>query len=156
MPHSGPNNCCVGHHPFEWECSSVLSKLTSHQICSLAKLPTEHVSAGNTHHDIFCARTIVPMPLFLCIVPVESCLRHRAPAIVLVPVAVPSCLCQCACARAIVTVPLCPRHCARTIVPPVPSLPCHCSITSDTHAVNIASVTNPSMVQPCWCHYRLY
>jgi hypothetical protein len=42
-----------------YKCSSGLSKLTSRQICLAAKLPTEHVSAGNTHHDIRHARASV-------------------------------------------------------------------------------------------------
>ena len=130
-----------------WRC---LSNSARRQIYLAAKLPIEHVSARNTHHNMCHPRVIVPMPSFLGIVPIESCLQHRAPAIVLVPVAVPLCQCQCACARAIVTVPSCPRHGARAIVlppsraivsVPVPSRLCHCSITSDTHAVNGASVT---------------
>jgi hypothetical protein len=80
-----------------------------------------------------------------------------------------SCPCNCSHARgcAIVPVPMClrqghrdcaivPAPFARTIVPPAPSRPGHCSITSDTHAVNIASVTYPLMLQPRWCRYRLY
>jgi hypothetical protein len=139
----------------DYKCSSALSKSTSRQIYSVAKRPTEHVSAGThiTHVPCpcHCADAIVPV--------------HRAHQIM----PATSCPCNCSHARgcAIVPVPMClrqghrdcaivPAPFARTIVPPAPSRPGHCSITSDTHAVNIASVTYPLMLQPRWCRYRLY
>jgi hypothetical protein len=106
-------------------------------------------------HITTCA---VPVPSCRChrycaIVPVESRLCHRALQLF-------SCtwLCRRACANVPVPGPSCLGHRARSIVPvpsfhraivsvPVPSLPCHCSITSDTQAVNIASVTYPLMVK---------
>ena len=96
--------------------------------------------------------TIVPMPLCPCqcarailsyvnstdtihSVPRESCLSHRACAIILVPAIEPSCPCNCRlCARAILPVPscLCQRAYDRAIVPcqraraivPVPTCLC--------------------------------
>ena len=139
---------------------SALSKSTSQKICSLVKLRTAHVSAGHTHHNMRRARAIVPMPSLLChhacrITPMPLC-----PAIVVVHMAVPPCLCQCACARAIAPGPLWPLQCTHAIVPPRQRVTAcaiaSCSITSDTQAVNIASVTYPLMVQPCWCSCCLY
>ena len=121
-------------------CSLVLSKTTSQQTYPLAKLPTEHVSAGHTQHDICRARAIMPVPSFLChrarrikpmpsrpcnrSLPNPSCLCHHACANV--PVPKPSCLCHFA--HAIVPVPscLCPSHRASACaIVSVPLFPCH-------------------------------
>jgi len=159
-PHSDPKNCRVCHGAFEWKWSSALSKSTSQKICSLAKLRTAHVPAGNTHHDMRHDRSIVPMPSLLChracrIAPVPLCPEMCCHAL-----AVPPCLCQCACARAIAPVPSCPLHCTHAIVPPSHRVSAcaiaSCSITSNTQAANIASVTYTLMVQLYCCCYRLY
>ena len=118
-----------------------------------------------------CGQRMYPPDIHIttCAVPVPSCRCHRycritpmpsCPAIVVVHMAVPPCLCQCACARAIAPGPLWPLQCTHAIVPPRQRVTAcaiaSCSITSDTQAVNIASVTYPLMVQPCWCSYCLY
>jgi len=121
----------VPHRTFEWECSSALSKTTSRQTYSLSKLPTEHASAGHTHHDISRARAIVPVPLVLChrarrIVPAPLCPCNRSRACDCATVSVPSCKCNRSCACAIVPVQLflCPSHCACATMPVPPCL-CH-------------------------------
>ena len=115
-----------------WRCLNRLAE----KICPLAKLTTEHVSAGNTHHDIGHASG--QRHRSCAIGTVESCMHHRAPESVLAPVTALPCPCRrasqsvlCRCHRARKKVPVpkpsCLCHCVCFSHLPAPFGPCHCS-----------------------------
>jgi len=137
-PHSDPTNCRVCHCIFEWEWNV-------HRHC-LSRLAEKYVRWQSCHQRMYPPEKHITT----CVMPVPSCRCHRYCA----TVPVESRLCHRELQLLLCTW-LCHRACANVSVP-APSHPCHCSITSDTQAVNIASVTYPLMVQPCWCCYRLY
>ena len=68
---SGPSNHSCEIAPLQMFSS------TNQTICSLAKLPTEHVSAGKTHHDMRRARAMADATVI-----VKSCPLTHACAIV--------------------------------------------------------------------------
>ena len=130
----------------DYKCSSALSKSTSRQIYSVAKRPTEHVSAGThiTHVPCpcHCADAIVPV--------------HRAHQIM----PATSCPCNCSHARgcAIVPVPMClrqghrdcaivPAPFARTIVPPAPFEVVYHDDDDDDGSALLSSMTATTMLK---------
>ena len=123
-------------------CGSVLRRCLNRlakKICPLAKLTTEHVSAGNTHHDIGHASG--QRHRSCAIGTVKLCMHHRAPESVLAPVTALPCPCRrasqsvlCRCHRARKKVPVpkpsCLCHCVCFSHLPAPFGPCHCSANS--------------------------
>ena len=149
-----PASLCPGNHSCACDYATVPCHRANqsflclcHHACAIIPVPE---ASCLCHHA--CANVPVPGPLCLC---------HHASTILTVPLffraivpePVPSRPCHCS--RATVPVPSC--LCQISNTPPVQSMEWQGSPSPEiNHAVNIASVANPLMVQPCWRRYRLY